>query len=97
MKKTALKRKTRLKPMSAKKKAMQPAYRAAVKAAKEAQIAEYGCTYCEKCSLSSREVEPHHPQGRIGKNLLIFRLVDRSCHEQIHSHPAAARLDGWLK
>lgn len=96
MKRTALKRKTPLRPMSAKKKAMQPSYRKAYRDAMYAQLEEKGNTYCEKC-LSASMVEPHHTQGRIGENLLIFKLLCGPCHDFIHSNPKIARSEGWLK
>lgn len=82
--------------MSAKKKAMQPAYRAVVAKAKADQIEERGCTYCTKC-LHPSIVEPHHPEGRIGPRILIIKLVCPACHAVIHSNARQARIDGWLK
>lgn len=99
MKKTPLKRKTRLKPMSDKKKAMQPAYRAAVKEARDSQIRGRGHEYCSNCGLTCIP-GPHHPFGSVGKNLLRFVMIGwECCHRKIHEQTKRARklglLDKW--
>lgn len=102
MKRVALKRKTplrsggRLRPMSRAKAAMQPRYRLYKRVAVENQIDEHGCTWCERCEKPG-PVDPHHPGGRVGENLLTFFLICRDCHDWIHANTKAARVEGWMK
>lgn len=93
--KTPLKRTGKLRPMSAKKKSMQTRYRLYKENAMQRQINEQGCTHCERCG-NPGPVETHHTQGRIGENLLTFRLVCDACHRAIHANGKKAREEGWL-
>jgi hypothetical protein len=93
--KTGLKRTTRLKPASKKHAAALRVYWKAVIEARAKQIAERGHTYCvitgEPC-----DPDPHHPKGRVGRNLLNFMLISRRSHDEIHNYPNAARAAGYL-
>jgi hypothetical protein len=87
-----------MKRMSAKKAAMQPAYREKLAAARRAQVAERGFQYCEfpDCGRECLP-DPHHVGGRIGEHILEFRLVCRTHHRWIHDNGKMARKMGWLK
>lgn len=95
--KTPLKRGGRLAPMSPQKLAIQPRYRAALRDARLAQVAERGYQYCTFPDCG-RECfpEPHHPEGRIGIKILTFRLICRTHHTFIHANGKTARKMGWL-
>jgi hypothetical protein len=47
---------------------------------------------CEACQQlgAKAHMDPHHPQGRHGENLLRFIWVHRHCHDLIHNNPEVA-------
>lgn len=53
---------------------------------------------CKVCGItgSKRHMDPHHPWGRSGLNMLRFMWVHRHCHNLTHDKPAAARKRGLL-
>lgn len=81
--------------MSKKKATLTTLYRRYVKLKIAEQNDMHGCTYCERCKKNSA-VEPHHTQTRIGGNILVFSLLCRRCHAEIHANTKKARKDGWL-
>lgn len=80
---------TRLRPVSGQRKAIWAQYRAALKDRAR------GAT-CANCG-AKRFLEPHHPYGRRGENLLRFVFICRSLHHIIHAHSDAAKEAGWLQ
>jgi hypothetical protein len=53
---------------------------------------------CGVCGIESITVDmdPHHPGGRLGANLLIYFRVHRGCHELIHRDERLAKEKGWM-
>lgn len=105
MKRTALKRKT---PMRRGGKLKQRSSKMNVKMAGLRQ--EYEKMFsrsplCECCRVLVElglqsgmrlATEPHHPQGRIGKNIHKFIPVCSDCHRRIHDNPKWAEENGLL-
>jgi hypothetical protein len=52
------------------------------------------CCYC-KTKAGKTRLEPHHPNGRHGLNLLDFKWAHATCHRldrtSIHESPALAK------
>lgn len=98
---TPLKRGGLLAPMSPQKLAIQPRYRAALRDARLAQVAARGHMFCvlPDCPRKGAECfpDPHHTQGRVRENLLIFILVCRTCHQWINDHQKLAREKGLIQ
>jgi len=91
-----------IRPVSAKKAKWLPLYAKAKRERLAQMINELGCYKCEKCGRITGcnvepNLEPHHTQGRINENILIFKLVCRICHRWIHDHGKEARETGWIK
>jgi hypothetical protein len=85
--------------MSAAKAGMLGAYVECLQNAIEAQLAEKGHLWCERCGRTPGEhepLDPHHPEGRRGHRMLIVKLVCRKCHDEIHANAKQARKDGWI-
>lgn len=87
-----IKRKTRLKPISDKRKAEHKTYMAlrAVFLAKS-----HECQVCQKAKAK----DVHHKKGRHSGNYLnteTWLAVCRPCHRWIHDNPAKAREQGFL-
>lgn len=92
MKRTPLKRKTRLKPMSAKRMKESKEY-----SAKRLQFLE-DLPLCEVCQRA-KSTDVHHVEKR-GKNYLrvdTWLATCRPCHDKIHREPDWARQHGYLK
>ena len=89
--KTSLKRRTKLKPVSAKKRDWNRLY-ADSKA--DAPL-EMECADCGTPWMKWR-MEPHHPAGRIGANIMRFVWLCRPCHLMIHHKSKWARETGRL-
>ena len=89
-------RRSRLKPVSAKKAALKKEYLAEKTARMNRQREQRGGTFCERCD-KLRWVDGHHPYGQAGKWILIFFLICRKCHDWIHANGKAAREEGWTK
>lgn len=53
------------------------------------------CRVCKEKGMK-KEMEPHHPKGRRGMNLLIYKWVHPLCHRGVHDNPKAATKHGWL-
>lgn len=85
-------RRTRLRPMSDKRRAESRLYFAQRSVFLTARPA------CEVCKAKpSRDV--HHAAGRIGGNYLdegTWLAVCRGCHDEIHRNPSAAREAGLI-
>lgn len=91
-----------IRKVSAKKAKWLPLYAKAKLDRLAAMLAEFGCYKCEKCSRitgcnAEPNLEPHHTQGRINENILIFKLICPVCHRYLHDHGKEARATGWLK
>lgn len=41
-------------------------------------------------------MDPHHPKGRWGSDVLEFVWLHRRCHEWVHRNPEAAKEKGLL-
>jgi len=103
MKKTPLKRKTRLRPRSKKKAAEMVIYNKRKKAYFEALSEKQGraCLppYCECFGSPHIAIDWHHvlPKGRGGKqNQEQMLAVSREAHRWITDHPKEAEAKGWL-
>jgi len=72
-------------------KRLLPAYR-------KSKAADHPVQTCKVCKQKSPKshMEPHHPRGRAGDNLLAYFWVHPSCHRWIHDNPAAAEERGLL-
>ncbi len=91
-----------MRQVSAKKAKWLPLYAKAKRDRLADMLAEFGCYKCEKCQRITGvnmepNLEPHHTQGRINENILVFKLVCPICHRWIHDHGKEARATGWLK
>lgn len=84
-----------MRKVSSEKEKWSTRYYVELRKAKEKQAEENGCTFCEMCGKNGA-VDGHHTQGRIGENILVFRLIGRGCHDFIHSNARWARAEGWL-
>ena len=54
---------------------------------------------CDCCHQIFGPLDVHHMRGRSGSLLCDMRhwaAVCRACHNWIHEHPSAARLEGWI-
>ena len=53
---------------------------------------------CQCCNQRGfkKEMEPHHPKGRHGVNILIYIWVHPQCHRWIHNNPKEAQEKGLL-
>jgi HNH endonuclease len=92
MKRTPLKRRTPLRPVSKKRAKQNGEY----SKLKRQLIKDF--SICEIC-WSTRAVDVHHRHGREGLRLLDIHdwiFVCRDCHRMIHDHPQAARDAGLL-
>lgn len=103
MKKTLLKRKTPLRKVRKLKAVWLRKYAMAKKMRIVWMILETGYTFDEYSEENMRhhvpesQLEPHHPNGRTGKNILDFKFTTRERHKWIHEHANEARKLGWLK
>ena len=92
MKRSPILRKTRLKPMSAKRNKDSKAY----SLLRDAYLRLN--PICEICIVDESS-EIHHREGR-GRNYLntdTWLAVCRRCHKWIHTNPSLARKQGYLK
>ena len=88
-----LKRRTRLRPISAKRTHWGRIY-----ATKRSRFLG-AHPVCQRCD-DRRATDIHHNAGRIGEKLndtADWMAVCRCCHETIHREPSLARVKGWLK
>jgi hypothetical protein len=46
---------------------------------------------------AKKSMEPHHPLGRHGENILYYKWVHGSCHRGAHDKPKLATQRGWLE
>lgn len=53
------------------------------------------CKACDQLG-PKRHMDPHHPFGRAGDNLLNFVWIHRHCHNLTHDNPATAKRAGLL-
>jgi len=104
MKRSPLKRKTRLKrsakplkrtplsPVSKKQQKRLQDY----SVVRKAYLEEH--PVCEACG-QREATEIHHKEGRGSKTAdpTTFMSICRRCHNWIHAHPNRAREEGWLK
>jgi len=53
---------------------------------------------CPVCGApgSKDAMEPHHPCGRDGTNILLYTWLHPTCHRWVHMNPKAARDCGML-
>lgn len=87
-------KRTSLRPVSRKRAASLVAYRAMLTGARTERAP---CELC-RADLPWEALEPHHPFGRHGANLLrVVMLCHRCHHERIHGQPAWAHAAGWLQ
>ena len=92
MKRSPLKRKTRLKPMSKSKAWWTAQYQLLKKATFQGQLP---CAMCGKM-FDSSQLEPHHPAGRVGPRILQFRYLCHQDHQWVHDNSKEARERGLL-
>lgn len=94
-----IKRGGRLKPVSDKKAAWNRKYHAEKARRLEKQRDEFGFNFCEYCGVTFKpeELDGHHPNGQAGKNIMIFDLINRNCHDDTHRHGKESRKLGRLK
>jgi hypothetical protein len=78
--------------MSAKKDDLKKQYRESKKADHHWQV----CRACGERGMKS-ELEPHHPKGRHGENILEYFWIHPACHRWIHDNPKEATQMGLLK
>lgn len=86
-------KRTRLRPMSAKRAVLAKEYAMLRKAFLAAR------PKCEKCKTKKAQ-DVHHVHGRLAGaylNTATWKALCRGCHDWIHSHPGEARRTGWLK
>ena len=53
---------------------------------------------CERCKKAKSQ-DIHHKAGRVGPWLCryeFFAATCRTCHDEIHANPIAARKQGWI-
>lgn len=57
------------------------------------------CPWCKEWG-EKKDMHPHHTQGRIGRNLLVFVWVHADCHiihkDSIHQNPKLAKKRGFF-
>lgn len=85
-------KRTRLRPMSAKRAAQAKEYSALRKAFLTAR------PKCERCQ-KKKSKDVHHVHGRLAGAYLdttTWKALCRACHDWVHHHPADARRTGWL-
>lgn len=86
--------KTRLRPVAKTINGFRARYLAQVK--EQTRLCqEHRCPVCGIegfCNL----MDPHHPAGRIGENILNYFFVHRTCHTWIHNNPKEAKSRGLL-
>jgi 5-methylcytosine-specific restriction endonuclease McrA len=85
-------RRTRLKPISDKRRALLREY---TKLRREFLDLNPICQVCG----NKRSFDIHHKQGRFGRRLLdttLWVAACRTCHRKIHDHPGEARDKGHL-
>ena len=87
----ALEKKTRLKPVSAKRQSWLELY-------KRQKDGDHIFQMCPVCAVKGRkeEMDAHHTHGRSGENILRYIWVHRVCHDWIHGNPNKARERGFL-
>lgn len=63
------------------------------------RMRQFPFAQCHVCRSTTdiREMDFHHPNGRIGDNLFNFVTVCRPCHNWIHQNPKKAKELGYLK
>lgn len=82
-----LKRRTALKPMSKSKELWVRRYRDL----KKATISDsMQCAICKR-RFGPEMMEPHHPAGRVGSRILVFRWLCKRDHQWTHDHGKEAR------
>lgn len=65
------------------------------KSLKEASPTWSRCPVC--CCMDTKNLmEPHHPCGRSGTNILLFVWLHPACHRAVHDDPAQASRSGML-
>ena len=89
MKRSPLKRKTRLAPASARQAERLARYN-------EMLLNWQGRRVCSKCGHKAG-LEPHHPFGRGRENLFRVVLLCHLCHACTHEFPDLAFELGWLQ
>lgn len=91
MKKSPLKRKSKLKPMSEAKKTWHRLYNEKKQKAHMVQA-------CAACAFPAIkwEMEPHHPKGRQGARIMCYVWLCGTCHQWIHDNGKLARERGML-
>ena len=78
--------------MSNKKQSLRDQYKGLKKADHHMQT----CRACGERSMRS-EMEPHHPKGRHGENILRYFWIHSHCHRWIHDNPKEATEMGLLE
>lgn len=92
MKRSPLKRGNRLRQASPKR---QSEYKQYTQVRNAYLIINPVCQRCKK----AKATDIHHKAGRVGKWLCLdkyFAALCRSCHDEIHSDPKAARKQSWI-
>lgn len=91
MKRSSLTRRTRLKPVSDRRRKRDVAYPSSRQAVYERADGMCEARYAGDCAGGGHQV--HHLAGRVGKDphrLSNLLLVCRACHEMIHAWPEEA-------
>jgi len=97
MKRTALTRRTPLRPKPSARLAQVSGKQAARLARYHAMVDGWqGRRVCAKCGHRAG-LEPHHPWGRGRENLFRVVLLCRLCHAACHEFPDLAFELGWLQ
>lgn len=87
----AKKKRTRIKPRSAKKSEWEAKYFAQV----ESDARQQECFSCHAYGTKD-SFDRHHTHGRSKENILIYKYCCRDCHNWIHENPNQARKLGLL-
>lgn len=68
----------------------------AYRAKKESDHPLQTCFICGQKG-AKKAMEPHHPKGRRGMNILYYKWVHSACHRGAHHEPETATKQGWLE
>jgi len=91
MKRTAIKRKTPIRKVSAKQAERLAKY------AKTEPMGPKGRCCFPGCSNRNGILDRHHPYSRRGDHLFRFIILCRFHHDLIHQDPSGSMKEGWLQ